>query len=208
MVDPLDKKSTQFQSGGTPPGANSGTQNNPPKPQNAYEESVSFINGEVLDPPTQGKISFVGPYADQTLVMALEDARSFLQGAEQIVLIALAKALAKAVGTAEATPAPHSSVHHADVAGGEDSNASPDAGLYDGAAPVKRQQKSAPGQEARGHHAPSPAVPAAPVADGGLKAIESVMASLTAFHASLADTTHRYRHPPAVDSTRNFRMER
>jgi hypothetical protein len=205
MADPLDKKSTQFQSGGTPSGANSGTQNNPPTPQNAYEESVSFINGEVLDPPTQGKISFVGPYAEQTLVMALEDARSFLQGAEQIVLIALAKALAKAVGTPEAQPAPHSSVHHADVAGGEDTKASPDAGLYDGAAPVKRQQKSAPGQEARGHIPPAPA---APVADGGLKAIESVMASLTLFHASLADTTHRYRHPPAVDSTRNFRMER
>jgi hypothetical protein len=69
--------------------------NSSPTPSTPAEKSVAFINAEVLDPPAQGSISFVGPFYQQTLVMALEDARSFLQGAEQILLIALAKALEK-----------------------------------------------------------------------------------------------------------------
>jgi len=84
-------------------------ENTGPTPTTPSEKSVAFINAEVLDPPEQGSISFVRPFYEQTLVMALEDARSFLQGAEQILLVALAKALEKylsggAVAPPEAAP--------------------------------------------------------------------------------------------------------
>jgi hypothetical protein len=111
-----------------------------PDPQTAAERSVQFINAEVLDPPAQGSVSFVGPYIDQTLAMALEDARSFVQGAEQILLVALAKALAKMLSGA-------------------------------GAADVQAM------------HPP----------DAELKAIQSVLASLSTFHASVAETANRNR---------------
>ncbi len=57
------------------------------------EQSVKFINAEVLDPPEVGKLSFVKPYADQVAAMMLEDARSFMQGSEQVMVIALARSL-------------------------------------------------------------------------------------------------------------------
>jgi hypothetical protein len=57
------------------------------------EQAVRFINSEVLNPPDQGTISFVKPFAEQVAVMALEDGRSFLQGLEQVLLVAIAKAL-------------------------------------------------------------------------------------------------------------------
>lgn len=57
------------------------------------EQAVRFINTEVLRPPEQGSISFVKPFAEQVAVMALEDGRSFLQGLEQVLLVAIAKAL-------------------------------------------------------------------------------------------------------------------
>jgi hypothetical protein len=59
------------------------------------EESVQFINAEVLDPPTQGNLSFVKPFADQVAVMVLEDGRSFLQGVEQVLVVTIAKAFEK-----------------------------------------------------------------------------------------------------------------
>jgi hypothetical protein len=59
------------------------------------EQSVQFINAEVLDPPEQGSISFVKPFADQVAVMALEDGRSFLQGVEQVLVVVIAKAFEK-----------------------------------------------------------------------------------------------------------------
>ncbi len=57
------------------------------------EQSVRFINSEVLDPPQTGELSFVKPYADQVAAMMLEDARSFMQGSEQVMVIALARSL-------------------------------------------------------------------------------------------------------------------
>ena len=64
---------------------------------------VQFINSEVLNPPKQGDLSFVKPFADQVGVMALEDARSFLQGVEQVLLVFIAKALEKVLAE---VPAP------------------------------------------------------------------------------------------------------
>jgi hypothetical protein len=68
------------------------------------EQSVRFINSEVLAPPEQGSISFVKPFAEQVAVMALEDGRSFLQGMEQILLVAIAKALEKLLSGGAAPP--------------------------------------------------------------------------------------------------------
>ncbi len=126
-----------------------------PDPQTAAEKSVQFINAEVLDPPAQGDITFVGPFYQQTLVMALEDARSFVQGAEQILLIALAKVLEKYINPV----------------GAQVNAADPKPALAD---------------------APAPASHTTPAPDAGLKAIESAMASLSSFHASMAETTHRF----------------
>lgn len=77
------------------------------------ERSVRFINTEVLDPPKQGSISFVKPFADQVVVMALEDGRSFLQGVEQILLIFIAEVLKKLL----ASGAPAADVAAAPVPG-------------------------------------------------------------------------------------------
>jgi hypothetical protein len=124
-------------------------------PQTKAEKSVHFINAEVLDPPAQGDLSFVGPYLDQTLAMAAEDARSFVQGAEQILLIALAKALKMALaGGAEVA-----------VQAGE-------------AGSPARLDASAPAH-------PTPSVE---VGTNGLAAIQGMMASLSTFHASMAET--------------------
>ncbi|MCX8508031.1 MAG: hypothetical protein ORN49_03985 [Rhodobacteraceae bacterium] len=87
--------------GGAPEG---GGPSDGPDPRDADDKSVQFINAEVLDPPKQGSLNFVGPYVDQTLAMALEDARSFLQGAEQILLVVLAKVAEKYLGGGSAPP--------------------------------------------------------------------------------------------------------
>ena len=57
------------------------------------EESVQFINGEVLNPPAQGDLEFAKPMAAQVAVMMSEDARSFIQGTEQVLVVAIARAL-------------------------------------------------------------------------------------------------------------------
>ncbi|MDJ0826702.1 MAG: hypothetical protein QNJ16_14470 [Rhodobacter sp.] len=77
----------------------SGTSGSSAQASTPAEETVQFINAEVLDPPKQGKVTFMGPYVAQVGAMALEDARAFLQGAEQILLAALAKALAEMLGS-------------------------------------------------------------------------------------------------------------
>lgn len=100
-----------------------------PNPQTDDEKTVQFINAEVLDPPTQGSISFVGPYLDQTLAMAVEDARSFVQGAEQILLVALAKALEKALSGGAAPPLAAVSAEAAPAAVFPVATPAPDAGL-------------------------------------------------------------------------------
>lgn len=56
------------------------------------EAAVSFINQEVLQPngtPIKGTAK---PMADQSAAMLIEDMRSFMQGNEQVMSIAIAKA--------------------------------------------------------------------------------------------------------------------
>ena len=68
----------------------------PPAPPNAStksEKSVAWINGEVLDPPTPNPPAFIRPYADQIAAMMVEDARTFMQGTEQVLVIAISRAL-------------------------------------------------------------------------------------------------------------------
>ena len=136
--------------------------------QTPSEKSVQFINAEVLAPPKQDSISFVKPYVEQTLAMALEDARSFLQGAEQILLVALAKELEKLISGGAGAVDPALIANLQSAAG--------DQGV--GEADAKRDKTARPST-------PGPGAAPHPV---GLKAIESVMASLSAFHASIADT--------------------
>ena len=141
--------------------------------QTPAEKSVQFINAEVLAPPKQDSISFVKPYVEQTLAMALEDARSFLQGAEQILLVALAKELEKLIsgGAGAVDPGLLANLQSAAKNEGvEDADAKRDT----------TARPSMPGPGAAPHQAAAHPV--------GLKAIESVMASLSAFHASIADT--------------------
>ena len=143
--------------------------------QTPDEKTVQFINAEVLAPPKQDSISFTKPYIDQSLAMAVEDARSFVQGAEQILLIALAKELEKLVsGGAPAPP----NVKLIESAQG---SAKPDANTDDAAADTAgTESRTTPkaGLETQQQTNTSP----------GLKAIESVMVSLSKFHASIADT--------------------
>ncbi len=145
--------------------ASAGGSGSGPDPQTKAEKSVHFINAEVLDPPAQGGISFVGPYLDQTLAMAAEDARSFVQGAEQILLVALAKALAMALGEGGAVEA-QSGV----------TSSTPDQG--------------ASGPETPANQSTPPPVAAQTT---GLTAIQGMMVSLSTFHASMAETAHRFR---------------
>ncbi|MEE9453004.1 MAG: hypothetical protein V3V13_01305 [Paracoccaceae bacterium] len=141
-----------------------------PNPQTDNEKSVQFINAEVLDPPKQGSISFVKPFYEQTLVMALEDARSFVQGAEQILLVALAKALEKAIsGGAGAPEVNISSLPMAD-------DLATGSVLQNSSQPQSQQIP-----------------PSATVNDTALKSIESVMASLASFHSTIVETTHKYK---------------
>jgi hypothetical protein len=83
------------------------------------EQAVRFVNSEVLDPPSQGSISFTKPYAEQVAVMAFEDGRSFLQGLEQILLVAIAKGLEKLLsgggGAAASGPSQHNAVSQPNV---------------------------------------------------------------------------------------------
>ena len=158
MTSAVLATSRQSSAGGSGPGSG-------PDPQTKAEKSVHFINAEVLDPPVQGNISFVGPYLDQTLAMAAEDARSFVQGAEQILLVALAKALAMALGEGGALEAPSGAT-----------------------SPLPDDDQSGPEAPA-GQPAPSSGT----AQTTGLTAIQGMMASLTTFHASMAETAHRFR---------------
>lgn len=155
------------------------------------EKSVQFINSEVLAPPTQDSIDFVKPYVDQTLAMALEDARSFLQGVEQILLVAIAKELAKlTAGPAGAEIDPSlvqiATAAAAGASGDNQDGAEAGSQTDDGDADKAASGKTAP--ETPSAARPAPLSPYTSAPPHGLKAIESVMASAAAFHASIAET--------------------
>jgi hypothetical protein len=133
-------------------------------PQTDDEKTVQFINAEVLDPPTQGSISFVGPFLDQSLAMAVEDARSFVQGAEQILLVALAKALEKY------------------LSGGLDEGVATASGTTAAAAGLSPLTPPAGGGTIPGQTG-MPAV----------DAIHGVLASLSSFHGAMAETALKHR---------------
>lgn len=56
------------------------------------EESVKFINKEVLNPSVTPIEGTAKPLADQAAAMMIQDARTFLQGNEQVLTVAIAKA--------------------------------------------------------------------------------------------------------------------
>ncbi len=63
------------------------------------EEGVTFINEQVLRPKAEPMSGTAKPLADQAAAMIDQDMRSFLQGTEQVLTIAIAKALAKITET-------------------------------------------------------------------------------------------------------------
>lgn len=69
----------------------------------ASVNSIDFINKEVLQNGSVGLNGTAKPMADQAAAMMLEDMRSFLQGSEQIMTIALGKATAMALSPDPAT---------------------------------------------------------------------------------------------------------
>jgi hypothetical protein len=151
-----------------------------PAPTTKSEKSVAFLNSEVLNPGEQSDISFVKPFYEQTLVMALEDARSFVQGAEQILLVALAKALEK----------------YLSGGAGAVEGAAQEENLTELAAKISGSKLAAEALAARGTNgegATAPPPNLAPSPDAGLQAIERVMASCAQFHAQIAETAHKYR---------------
>jgi hypothetical protein len=70
-----------------------------PEASTKSEKSVAWINGEVLDPPAESPPNFSRPYADQIAAMMVEDARAFMQGTEQVLVIAISRALAQIIET-------------------------------------------------------------------------------------------------------------
>ena len=58
------------------------------------EDAVTFIQQKVLNPSGPSNLNFAKPIADQAAAMMVQDLRSFLQGTEQILMVALAKAAA------------------------------------------------------------------------------------------------------------------
>lgn len=58
------------------------------------KDSTKFINEQVLKPSSEPLTGTAKPLADQAAAMMLQDVRGFLQGTEQLLTIAIAKALA------------------------------------------------------------------------------------------------------------------
>lgn len=58
------------------------------------EQEVEFINAEVLQPTVTPITGMAKPMADQAAAMMIQDMQSFLQGNEQVLTIAIAKAAA------------------------------------------------------------------------------------------------------------------
>lgn len=62
-----------------------------------YDDSVTFINENNLQPDVKPIHGTAKTMADQAAAMMIQDARSFMQGSEQVYMMATAKALAMAL---------------------------------------------------------------------------------------------------------------
>lgn len=60
----------------------------------SVDQEVEFINKEVLQPVVTPITGLAKPMADQAAAMMIQDMQSFLQGTEQVLTIAIAKAAA------------------------------------------------------------------------------------------------------------------
>ncbi|MFV0302507.1 MAG: hypothetical protein ACK5IP_16835 [Paracoccus sp. (in: a-proteobacteria)] len=56
-------------------------------------QNVEWLNGQVLAPAKSAPPDFSAPYADQVAAMLLEDMRAYLQGTEQVLVVATARSL-------------------------------------------------------------------------------------------------------------------
>ncbi len=66
----------------------------------AFQQNVAFINQQVLQPVSKPMDGGSKMIADQAAALMVEDMRSFLQGCEQILTVAMAKAAALATNPA------------------------------------------------------------------------------------------------------------
>jgi hypothetical protein len=66
----------------------------------AFQQNVAFINQQVLHPVSKPMDGGSKMIADQAAALMVEDMRSFLQGCEQILTVAMAKAAALATNPA------------------------------------------------------------------------------------------------------------
>lgn len=66
------------------------------------EQEVEFINAQVLQPEVTPITGMAKPLADQAAAMMIQDMQSFLQGNEQVLTIAIAKAAAMMLNEATA----------------------------------------------------------------------------------------------------------
>jgi len=63
------------------------------------DPSVTYINAQVLDAASTSLVNSAPLIADQSAAMMVEDWRAFVQGNEQVLMIAISKCLAKIVET-------------------------------------------------------------------------------------------------------------
>lgn len=176
-------KNAGFKSSRAAARANGGTG---PVAQTPSEKTVQFINAEVLDPPAQGDISFVAPFYQQTLVMALEDARSFVQGAEQILLVAMAKLLNKVIasaGAAEEMDQSHIAMAQEDPSDSDTAEATAEVAGSDGAPRAARPDQVRPARKATD----------IPPHLYGLETIERLTACAAGLHEKMAATASKYK---------------
>jgi len=63
------------------------------------DSSVDYINTQVLDATSTSMVNSAPLIADQSAAMMIEDMRAFVQGNEQVLMIAISKCLAEIVST-------------------------------------------------------------------------------------------------------------
>lgn len=64
-----------------------------------YDPSVTYINAEVLSPTSSPMSNTANLIADQSAAMMIEDMRSFVQGNEQVLAIAISRCLDQIIKT-------------------------------------------------------------------------------------------------------------
>jgi len=63
------------------------------------DPSVTYINAQILDATSTSLVNSAPLIADQSAAMMIEDMRVFVQGNEQVLMIAVSKCLAEIVET-------------------------------------------------------------------------------------------------------------